>query len=620
MGERASQAAALVRAGASAFLAALLLGGCGARTRSMDEALAAYQHIRVGEAEDILRAVAADRRAQARDRAEAHRQLGRIAWLVDGDADRALAEAARAYAAGDERCATARMEARVLGEAGRGEALLSRLPALAAACPEPGAADRVRLYAAAAALDRAAAGDGRRLADAGRLLGATSEEARAGLQGSALALQLALVRGDPQAALRAWKDYFWLSEGDLPQALAASFPRGAAPVFAAGLAPAAPAAARLALVDLLVRAGFAREAERFAAATGLAKAAADHPLWRKAAGYFEARRALEAALLASNRRAARGGPPADIDSLYMAAERRLVAAAGLPRQSRAALLAAYGLYGEAGKTDGYPGLNLGHAVRDERLRIEQYGHRTEARFIALDNMIANGFDSWLWDGDAATGGWTEAGPVIVEVRSAFTEGPLTGWSVFRGGPARARLTGRIAARAASDAAALEKGGVAFLPGLADRLRLQLADQVGARAAAAAGRGDLRRAYLDEYRRAAFQQAIFIHEGRHALDRRLLDARGRRDQANLEYRAKLSELALADYPRLALFNIDSASIGGNGAHGVANRRILEAYADWIRGHKREIAGYDPALPPLVQADKLGDAQIRAVARSLDPLAR
>jgi hypothetical protein len=606
MGEGALQAAAIVRTGAGAFLAALLLAGCGKPTRSMDEALAAYQHIRVGE---------------AHDRAEAHRQLGRIAWLVDGDSRRALAALGAAEAAGDERCATARIEARVRREAGQGDALLARLPALAAACPEPGAADRIRLYGAAAALDQAAAGEGRRLADAATLLAATGADGRAGLDASSLALELALVRGDAAAALQAWKDYFWLSDGDLPQALRANFPGGAAPVFAAGLARAAPPAARLVLVDLLVRAGFARAAERFAAATGLAKAAAGDPLWRKASGYFETRRALEAALLASNRRVARGGRPADIDSLYMAAERRLVAAAGLPRQSRAALLAAYGLYGEAEKTDGYAGLNLGHAIRDERLRIEQYGHRAEATFIALDNMIANGFDSWLWDGDAATGGWTEAGPVIVEVRSEYVESALTAWSVFSGGPARARLTARIRARTALDLAALKGGDVAFLPGLADRLRLQLADQVGARARAAAGRGgDLRRAYLDEYRRAAFQQSIFIHEGRHVLDRVLLDAGGRRDQAILEYRAKLSELALADYPRLALFNIDAASIGGSGAHGRANRRILQAYADWIRGHRGEVAGFDPALPPLVQADKLSDAQIRAIARGLDPIAR
>jgi hypothetical protein len=41
---------------------------------------------------------------------------------------------------------------------------------------------------------------------------------------------------------------------------------------------------------------------------------------------------------------------------------------------------------------------------------------------------------------------------------------------------------------------------------------------------------------------------------------------------------------------------------------------------MRGHSAEIAGYDPRRPPLVQLDKLTDAQLRAVARSLDPIAR
>jgi hypothetical protein len=169
-------------------------------------------------------------------------------------------------------------------------------------------------------------------------------------------------------------------------------------------------------------------------------------------------------------------------------------------------------------------------------------------------------------------------------------------------------------------AALEGKDVAFTQGLADCLAMQVAEQIGARARERAGAaGDLRREFLDEYWSASFNQSIFAHEGRHALDRKLVTGLARLNDANLEYRAKLSELALAHYPRLALVNINDRTIGSGSGHGKANERVLKAYVDWMRRNSNAISGYDPALPPLIQIDKLTDDQIRTVARGLDPIA-
>ena len=602
-------------------LAALLLASCSARAaETIDGAMQAYSHNRIAEAEGIFRKIAADPAASARDKAQAHRQLGRIAWLIDGDAGRALAEVKAAFAAADDRCASGQLQARILQEAGRGRELLPQLPALAAACEEAGPADDIRLRGAAAALDLGAAGEADKLEAAGQLIAGAGEDARSSPVVSALALQLALLQGDAAAALRAWKDYFWLSETDVPQGLAAAFP-AAAPIFAEGLAADASPAAKLRLLDLLVRAGFAREAERFARAGRLPELAAQDPSWRRANAYLEARRGLEATILASNRRVARGGEAADMGALLSRFEARLMAAAGLSGNAREGLLRAYALYGQSGETDGYASIHLGHAIQRDRRSIEQYGHRAEVTFIALDNMLANGFDSWLWDGSAAAGGWTEDGPVIVQVRPGYVSTPLSGWSLYSGGGDRTRLLARAQQRARADLAALSGKDVAYLPGLGDRLKMQVADQVGARAKASLPPGaDLRRAFLAEYWRASFQQSIFIHEGRHALDRTLVRGLARLNDSNLEYRAKLSELALADYPRLALLNIDAETIGGDSAHGKANARVLQAYVDWMRGHGAEIARYDPGQPPLLQIDKLTDAQLRAVARGLDPIAQ
>jgi hypothetical protein len=53
------------------------------------------------------------------------------------------------------------------------------------------------------------------------------------------------------------------------------------------------------------------------------------------------------------------------------------------------------------------------------------------------------------------------------------------------------------------------------------------------------------------------------------------------------------------------------------HGIANRRIMEGLVAWIEAHPAEVTGYDPAVPPAEQIDKLSDAQIADIARGLDP---
>lgn len=601
-------------------LAVLLLAACSDPVpETVDGAMQAYSENRVAEAEAVFRKIAADPASSATDRARAHRQLGRIAWLIDGDSQRALRET-RAAAGAAEQCAAARLEARILQEAQKAELLLARLEPLLKTCEQADLADQIRLRAAAAGLDLAAAGRRDALDGAARLLAAVGAEQRESLSGSAVALQLALLKGDAPAALQAWKDYFWLAGTDVPKGLAETYP-AAAPVFEAGLGPAAGAPPRLRLLDMLVRAGFAQAAERFARSAGLDRTAAADPLWSKAAVYFEARRMLEQGVLASNRRVARGGSAADLEALLDSVLARLMTGARESGDRKAALLRAYSLYARADDTDGYASVHFGHAVERGRWPVEQYGHRAQATFIALDNMAANGFNTWLWDGSAATGGWAEEGPVIVQIRPEFTSTPLTAWALFSGAPARQQLLEELKREEAADSAALANSDVAYLPGLASRIQLQVADQVGRRARAGLPPGgDLRRAFLAEYWRASFNQSMLVHEGRHALDKTLVRGLARLDDSNLEYRAKLSELALGDYPRLALVNINAQEIGGDSAHGKANEKVLRAYVDWMRGHPAEIAGYDPTRPTLAQLDRLSDSQLRAVARALDPIAK
>ena len=602
--------------------AALLLAGCNDQPSTYEEAVSAYGQNRVADAEAALRKLAGDPKLGPGDRGRAHRELARITWLIDGNATAALAALARAEATGEDACDSAQLRARILQGADPAQ-LLRGADRLAARCPDPSEASVIQLHAAQAALDLASTDPAARstaLATAKTALAAMHPDARGGLRGSAVALQLGLVTGDSQAAHQAWKDFFWLTDIDVPQAMRHAY-RATGPIFTAALAPGASAQQRLQLVDLLVRGGFATAAQRFAASSGLPGQAADHPLWRKATAYFEARRELEATILASNRRVARGGRPVDLEDATDKARAKLVRAAGLRGDEERILLAAYGLAGQVGDTEGYSSVHYGHAVQNERRTIEQYGHRANVAFLALDNMIANGFTSWLWDGSAAVGGWASPGPVIVQVRSEWTSGPLTAWSIFSGGPGGQRISARQAERAAADLAVLKKTPVAYLAGLSDRLLMQVAQQIGARARQLAGNGgDLKREFLAEFWRATFEQSILGHEGRHALDKKLVRGLARLSDSNLEYRAKLSEVALADYPRLAFNNINEPSVGSSTGHGKANSKMLEGYAGWIANNSAQVRGFDPKTPALAQLDKLSDEQMRSIARGLDPIAQ
>ena len=91
-----------------------------------------------------------------------------------------------------------------------------------------------------------------------------------------------------------------------------------------------------------------------------------------------------------------------------------------------------------------------------------------------------------------------------------------------------------------------------------------------------------------------------------------------DDTTLEYQANLSELALSDYPRMALWNLNHG-IGGSTPHEQSSTRIIEHLSSWIEAHGDAVNGYDKSLPAAVQIDKLSDGQIRGIARSLDPLA-
>ena len=574
-----------------------LLAAAPSHAATLSEALEAYRTNKVEQAEQGFRAVLADSAAAARDKGSAARELARIAWLIDGKSDAALAHIAAAARTRSQPCATALLETRILREAGRQDKAIARGGALLEACDDPAQDEELRVALAAMHLDLAESPAARasHLSAAASLLSTLSGDAASGPAAARTRLRWALLSDDAEEAQRGWRDYFWLSDTDAPQALGAA---NATAAFAAALRPDAAKADRVKLASLLIRAGFGEEARGWAEIFGLADSRSPDPARRRIAAYYAQTDRIRAAALAVNRGLAHGRrDEATLAKVTDEATDALLAEIGPSADPRQAIIDAYGLHWSIGMTSGFPSLHMGHVVEDRRETVTQYGHRAQVRFLSLDTMVANGYESWLWDGSAATGGWSGGG-TIVQIRSEYLRNPI--------------------ALAAADVAALKDGSVATLRGLADRLRLQLADRIDAAARAKAGEEGARRAFLEEAWRAYIQRAITTHEGRHAIDQAMAADSAKLDSADLEYTAKLAELSFSDYPRLAFIAINSG-VSGATAHDRAGARIMRLYADWIAANAGKVPGYDPALPPLAQVDKLSDDQIRAIARAADPLA-
>lgn len=606
-------------------LSAVCAAGSAAWAGPLQDGMAAYRQNHLAEARGDYRAVLADPAAKPADKAAAARELGRIAWLVDADAVAATAQLRAALAAGADTCASAALYARVLRESGRPAEVAAKAGDYLPACDNPNERTELNQQMLAAELDRAAASSRERdaaLQAAAAVWERMRKDAQGDLDSERSALQLAILRRDPGAALDAWKGYFWLTDRDAPAGLP-SYQGRVSALFASGLAPQAQVADQLALLELLIRTGFDEAAHRYVEMTGLAARAKGQPGWAKAQAYFTFVDAVRADLLALNRTLAHGGSKGDFPAFKARMLGRMADLTGTAdvEAARAAMQRDYGLNGVVQETGGYPSLHMGHVVEDDRHEVRQFGRTGHVHFVAIDNMLSNGFESWLWDGAAEAGGWSEDGGSITQVRSGYTAGPVNAYAMVGDTPLRRRVLDRIAAAEASDLQAAQAGAPAPQRSVNLRLRLQAVDAVAQKARAkAGGAGDFRTAFLSEYWRISVDQSIFLHEGRHALDQAAEGEIGKLGEPDLELRAKLSELQLGEIPRLSLFQIDGDLIGGDTPHGIANARIVTAMRDWAAAHPDQVAGYDPARPALSQIDKLSDAQMRAVAASLDPWAK
>lgn len=587
----------------------------------------AYDRHEVNEAEALYRAVGNDPAASPRDRAAARREMARILWLVDGKQAEAALLLTDSLKTDPDPCPAALLYGRVLNDGQTHKATPALLATHAQTCADiaPGVAvEAVRSqHLAALALPYQSRTQAARQALAAwHAMPAASRHSAAGAR---LRLAIGLAGGNGSEALAGWRDYFWLEDGrSAPQAFGITDA-----TVEAAFRQATPAE-QLALARLLLRAGFAAELRQFITDRQLAKSVANTPAWHSIKTYLAFRKTLEQEMLTYNRAFARGKTDARADLQYEARLKALLAGAarqlgGQDENPMPTLMREWGLWGIIGKTNGVMSLHLGHTMVDEQQTVNQDGRHGTVRLRVLDTMIANAFSGWLWDGNGAPGGWAEADQTIVQVRPAYTGGIEAMAAQALPGPARERALSALHKAQEEDVVLASNQRVESLPGLRLRLKQQALDQLAERISRETSERD---AFVTAFRRAYWHQtnrnSITLHEGRHALDLMQFNGsdgtgRAQLDSAELEYRAKLSEIGLSETPRLAFSSIYSQSMEGASGHAIANRRIIEAYVDWTEAHAAEIADYDPGKPALLQLDKLTDDQLRAVARKLDPAA-
>ena len=269
-----------------------------------------------------------------------------------------------------------------------------------------------------------------------------------------------------------------------------------------------------------------------------------------------------------------------------------------------------------GLTSGYPSLHMGHAVVDDARTVRQYRREAEVRFVSLDAVTSNGFQTWAWDGRASTGGWGTA-TQIVQIRPAYVGDPLAAWRAVDDSALRSRMAARIAADSSADTERARVEPIAYFPSVPARFLRDGRGQLAAslRASGLSG-NELEADFKREYASSLQESSVFAHEGRHAIDQRHEPGLSSEE---LEFRAKLSQVVFASHPRLAAVSgIFQENIGDGTPHGQANARVMRGLIDWMRAHAAEIDGLKPGEPLLPQLPLLTDAQLRASFASMDPL--
>lgn len=436
------------------------------------------------------------------------------------------------------------------------------------------------------------------------------------LQSSRLLLATSLLLDDGNSTLLAWRSYYWVLEGQEPFHLLVDAYAALQEILPHWQGPASPAEDRERLINALADSRFFDEAALLAldprAKVELSSQAAD------TVAYARFLHRLRARVETSYRGEITGSDSTkpwqvfnqEIDALCKA----------ICTEEENATRLQWRLQERFGTTLHFlrngRDLFMGHVVVDEELTVEQYGHQATINDIRLDSLVSHGLRSWVLDRYYMVGGWANQ-QQIISYRPFRVNLLLILAEAYLDQEAREGYESSIAANARSDDRLAAKDPYAYLSSLNHRLILRSLDAIWADAGASGLTGaEQRMRFLAELDAVWTEGPSNAHEGRHVIDFRA----GITTLPDVEVNAKLAETAFCRYPGIPLgANILYPNMGVNG-HGDANLLIVQGLVAWMEAHADEIEGLDPSRPFLPQLDLLSDEQLRAVARSMDPLAQ
>ncbi|MBO3696806.1 lipopolysaccharide assembly protein LapB [Roseivirga sp. E12] len=266
---------------------------------------------------------------------------------------------------------------------------------------------------------------------------------------------------------------------------------------------------------------------------------------------------------------------------------------------------------------GFYGLHVGQIILDDRRTINQYDQSAEFRYILLDHMLSNGYTTWFADGENSVGGWATTQGYFVQVRSDLNR-EITGvWSILNDPSEKRKMEDRMERLSQNEESMLRTQPVRYLPGLRLRILLRECQNIVDSLEHAGLKGDaLRYSFITHMERIGQDSKIYAHEGRHSIDMKYGLVSG---STNLEFTAKLSEVYFSEKPLLFLASILNSSMGNGTSHGDANQRVFEELVQWMETNAAAIPDFDSSKPTMLQIEILTDKQLKMAIRSFDPMA-
>lgn len=280
----------------------------------------------------------------------------------------------------------------------------------------------------------------------------------------------------------------------------------------------------------------------------------------------------------------------------------------------------FDMEGYSGNTVNYYGMLMGHIIYKELKQIDQYGYSTKFTYVSVDRLISRDFTSWY--GTTNVGGWGDSA-TIIQVRKAYMTEPfqLLNWMTDPAEHKRMELL--IAKKKEDDLVRCAKDPYAEPSFLALSLKFNEASKIYKGLSDSGLRGmELNIGFIGEILKLTIASTVFAHEGRHAIDQLYFPKEfTAMSDDERELRAKYSEVIFSLNPKMAFTgSILGSDLDENTNHGKANSRFRRVIVDWMSAHLAEINGIDRSAPLLMQFDLLTDAQLIAICKSADPLAK